>query len=129
MNHSLHVWIVFLIIHPILHIPPLAYSYATRVAFELREIGDVSINTCSNRSWDANLLDCANNLYLYNICVEQTENPMKEILNQNTVSSFLVQQLYDLGVRHVFGVPGDYVLGFYQYLNESKKLMVVNTCD
>lgn len=54
---------------------------------------------------------------------------MKEILNQNTVSSFLVQQLYDLGVRHVFDVPGDYVLGFYQYLNESKKLMVVNTCD
>jgi indolepyruvate decarboxylase len=54
---------------------------------------------------------------------------MKEILNQNAVSSFLVQQLYDLGVRHVFGVPGDYVLGFYQYLNESKKLIVVNTCD
>jgi indolepyruvate decarboxylase len=54
---------------------------------------------------------------------------MNEIVNQNTVSSFLVQQLYDLGVRHVFGVPGDYVLGFYQYLNESKKLMVVNTCD
>jgi alpha-keto-acid decarboxylase len=50
---------------------------------------------------------------------------MKEIVNQNTVSSFLVQQLYDLGVRYVFGVPGDYVLGFYQYLNESKKLMIV----
>jgi TPP-dependent 2-oxoacid decarboxylase len=47
----------------------------------------------------------------------------------NTVSSFLVRQLYDLGVRHVFGVPGDYVLGFYQYLNESKKLSIINTCD
>ena len=50
---------------------------------------------------------------------------MKDLGQQNTVSSFLVQQLYDLGVRHVFGVPGDYVLGFYQYLNESKKLMHV----
>lgn len=54
---------------------------------------------------------------------------MKDLGQQNTVSSFLVQQLYDLGVRHVFGVPGDYVLGFYQYLNESKKLMIINTCD
>lgn len=54
---------------------------------------------------------------------------MKDLSQQNTVSSFLVQQLYDLGVRHVFGVPGDYVLGFYQYLNESKKLMIINTCD
>lgn len=54
---------------------------------------------------------------------------MKDLDQQNTVSSFLVQQLYDLGVRHVFGVPGDYVLGFYQYLNESKKLIIINTCD
>ncbi len=54
---------------------------------------------------------------------------MKDLGQQNTVSSFLVQQLYNLGVRHVFGVPGDYVLGFYQYLNESKKLMIINTCD
>jgi indolepyruvate decarboxylase len=29
----------------------------------------------------------------------------------------------------VFGVPGDYILGFYKYLNESKKLTIVNTCD
>jgi TPP-dependent 2-oxoacid decarboxylase len=76
-----------------------------------------------------NYLNCTNHLYLYSIHVQQTENPMNEIVDQNTVSSFLVQQLFDLGVRHVFGVPGDYVLGFYQYLNESKKLMVVNTCD
>jgi TPP-dependent 2-oxoacid decarboxylase len=54
---------------------------------------------------------------------------LKKIEQQNTISRFLVQQLYNLGVRHVFGVPGDYVLGFYQFLNESKKLMIVNTCD
>ncbi|MGH9974353.1 MAG: thiamine pyrophosphate-binding protein, partial [Nitrososphaeraceae archaeon] len=54
---------------------------------------------------------------------------MREKPPNNTVSSFLVRQLYGLGVRHVFGVPGDYVLGFYQYLNESKKLMIINTCD
>ncbi len=29
----------------------------------------------------------------------------------------------------MFGVPGDYVLGFYQYLNESQKFLIINTCD
>jgi indolepyruvate decarboxylase len=31
-------------------------------------------------------------------------------------------------VRHVFGIPGDYVLAFYDLLSKSK-LRIVNTCD
>src|ERR671931_1898829 len=50
-------------------------------------------------------------------------------LSQN-ISSYLIQLLYDHGVRHVFGVPGDFVLGFYQELiKPNNKLKVVNTCD
>src|SRR5215212_4135604 len=45
------------------------------------------------------------------------------------VGSYLIQRLYDLGVRHIFGVPGDYVLGFYQDLIYSNKLKIINTCD
>src|SRR5919108_1182258 len=46
------------------------------------------------------------------------------------VGSYLIQRLYDHGVRHVFGVPGDFVLGFYQELiKPNNKLKVVNTCD
>src|SRR3954463_16070573 len=45
------------------------------------------------------------------------------------VGSYLIQRLYDLGFRHIFGVPGDYVLGFYQELINSNKLKVINTCD
>ena len=45
-----------------------------------------------------------------------------------TVSSYLIHQLYTKGVRHIFGVPGDYVLGFYYELDHSK-LQVINTCD
>jgi TPP-dependent 2-oxoacid decarboxylase len=45
------------------------------------------------------------------------------------IGSFLIQRLYDYGVRHVFGVPGDFVLGFYQQLIQSNKLRVINTCD
>ena len=45
-----------------------------------------------------------------------------------TISSYLIQRIQELGARHVFGVPGDYVLGFYKALEESE-LAVINTCD
>ncbi|MFN2123491.1 MAG: alpha-keto acid decarboxylase family protein [Candidatus Promineifilaceae bacterium] len=46
----------------------------------------------------------------------------------HTLSSYLIQALIDHGVGHIFGVPGDYVLGFYKALEESP-LAVINTCD
>jgi TPP-dependent 2-oxoacid decarboxylase len=49
-------------------------------------------------------------------------------LSQN-IGSYLIQRLYDHDVRHIFGVPGDFVLGFYQELIQSNKLKVINTCD
>ena len=49
-------------------------------------------------------------------------------LSQN-IGSYLIQRLYDHGVRHIFGVPGGFVLGFYQELIQSNKLKVINTCD
>ena len=45
-----------------------------------------------------------------------------------TVSSYLIHQLYTRGVRHVFGVPGDYVLGFFHEL-ECSELKLINTSD
>ncbi|MBI4379956.1 MAG: alpha-keto acid decarboxylase family protein [candidate division NC10 bacterium] len=44
------------------------------------------------------------------------------------IGEYLIQRLLALGVRHVFGVPGDYVLGFYDQLVHSA-LNVINTCD
>ncbi len=45
-----------------------------------------------------------------------------------SIGKYLIGQLYDRGVRHVFGVPGDYALRFFSQLEKSK-LKVVNTCD
>jgi len=45
-----------------------------------------------------------------------------------TIGQYLINQLYAHGVRHVFGIPGDYVLGFYDQLAKSK-LCIINTCD
>jgi indolepyruvate decarboxylase len=45
-----------------------------------------------------------------------------------SIGEYLIQRLYAHGVRHVFGIPGDYVLGFYGLLAKSK-LRTINTCD
>jgi TPP-dependent 2-oxoacid decarboxylase len=46
-----------------------------------------------------------------------------------SIGEYLIRQLHARGVRHVFGIPGDYVLGFYDQLSRSKLLQIVNTCD
>src|SRR3989449_1047332 len=48
--------------------------------------------------------------------------------SSKTIGDYLIQQLYAHGVRHVFGIPGDYVLAFYDQLAKSK-IRIVNTCD
>src|SRR6058998_1625066 len=48
--------------------------------------------------------------------------------NGLSIGEYLIQRLHDHGVRHVFGIPGDYVLGFYDQLAHSK-LRLINTCD
>jgi indolepyruvate decarboxylase len=46
-----------------------------------------------------------------------------------SIGEYLIQQLHAHGVRHVFGIPGDYVLGFYDQLARSKLVRTINTCD
>lgn len=48
--------------------------------------------------------------------------------NTTRIGDYLIQRLHAHGVRHVFGIPGDYVLSFYELLRQSK-LKIVNTCD
>lgn len=45
-----------------------------------------------------------------------------------TIGDYLIQRLYAHGVRHVFGVPGDYALSFFHKLEHSD-IQVINTCD
>jgi TPP-dependent 2-oxoacid decarboxylase len=45
-----------------------------------------------------------------------------------SIAGYLIKRLYAAGVRHVFGVPGDYVLSFLHELEQSP-LQVINTCD
>ncbi|MDP6637135.1 MAG: thiamine pyrophosphate-binding protein [Phycisphaerae bacterium] len=44
-----------------------------------------------------------------------------------TIGGYLVTRLEQMGLRHIFGVPGDYVLSFYDQL-EASKLKVIGTC-
>jgi len=45
-----------------------------------------------------------------------------------TVGRYLVRRLEQLGLKHAFGVPGDYVLTFLDLLEESS-IDLVNTCN
>ncbi len=36
-----------------------------------------------------------------------------------TIGQYLIERLSSLGVQHVFGIPGDYVLGLYKMLEQS----------
>lgn len=45
------------------------------------------------------------------------------------VSKFLAERLVNAGVKHVFGIPGDYVLEFYKELWDDPKISVVNNTD
>ena len=44
------------------------------------------------------------------------------------IGEYLIQQLEAHGVRHVFGIPGDYVLKFFDLLCRSH-LKTINSCD
>jgi len=46
---------------------------------------------------------------------------------KTTVADYVLRKLANEGVEHIFGVPGDYFLNFFQ--KAEQKLQVVNTCD
>jgi indolepyruvate decarboxylase len=41
-----------------------------------------------------------------------------------TIGQYLIDRLYALGVRHVFGIPGDYILGLYKMIEASPIALV-----
>ena len=44
-----------------------------------------------------------------------------------SIGKYLLDQLHRHGVRHIFGVPGDYVLGFYSLIEESPIRLIGTT--
>lgn len=48
--------------------------------------------------------------------------------NETTVGAYLVRRLEQIGLAHIFGVPGDYVLTFFDLL-EASSIAVVTTCN
>ena len=45
------------------------------------------------------------------------------------VSSFLIERMGNAGIKHAFGLPGDYVLDFYKELWDSEEIEVINNTD
>ncbi len=47
--------------------------------------------------------------------------------NKISIGQYLLNRLYALGIRHIFGIPGDYILRFYNLTLNSKILPVITT--
>jgi TPP-dependent 2-oxoacid decarboxylase len=45
-----------------------------------------------------------------------------------TIGDYLINRLYEHGLRHAFGIPGDYVLAFYKQMDDSR-IKMINTAD
>ena len=46
-----------------------------------------------------------------------------------SIGDYLIQRLWDSGVRHVFGIPGDYVLSFYAQVEQSPIALIGCTSE
>lgn len=51
-----------------------------------------------------------------------------ESMDQTTVASYLIQRLHEAGLRHMFGVPGDYVLDFMDRVVQSG-ISLIGNCN
>src|SRR2546430_7371201 len=58
---------------------------------------------------------------------EPKSNGRMKRSKQTTVGKYLIQRLEEAGLKHVFGIPGDYVLSFYDLLLESG-IQIIGTC-
>ena len=48
---------------------------------------------------------------------------------KETIGSFLLRRLQEVGIRHLFGVPGDYNLGFMQQLEDRGEPSWIGNCN
>ncbi len=46
-----------------------------------------------------------------------------------TIGEYLIKRLSENGIKHIFGIPGDYILGFYHMLEECEQIHLINTAD
>src|SRR5690242_11003008 len=46
-----------------------------------------------------------------------------------TVSTYLIEKLYQVGVRHLFSVPGDYICSFLDAVDHRGDIARVGNCN
>ncbi len=59
----------------------------------------------------------------------QIGNGEPALAENTTIAEYLLARLHELGVRHVFGIPGDYIIAFNKMIEDSPIEFVVNTSE
>jgi indolepyruvate decarboxylase len=60
--------------------------------------------------------------------LETSEGERRRGMVGYSIGDYLIRNLYGRGIKHAFGVPGDYILSFYDRLTKSN-ISVINMCD
>ena len=60
--------------------------------------------------------------------LETSEGERRRDMVGYSIGDYLIRNLYGRGIKHAFGVPGDYILSFYDRLTKSN-ISVINLCD
>ena len=60
--------------------------------------------------------------------LETSEGERRRDMVGYSIGDYLIRNLYGRGIKHAFGVPGDYILSFYDRLTKSN-ISVINMCD
>src|SRR6516225_1514834 len=55
--------------------------------------------------------------------------PMEAFVMKESIGNFLLRRLQEAGIRHIFGVPGDYNLGLMQQLEDRGEPVWIGNCN
>ena len=105
----------------------MSYEYPSRPDFSTCDLGRARYGLV--RLPRPRLKSCVSAIKALTLQLRRVSLPTEAGMKKATsIGEYLIHRLAAHGVRHVFGIPGDYVLGFYEQLLHSP-IRIVNTCD
>jgi indolepyruvate decarboxylase len=54
---------------------------------------------------------------------------MERMIMRQAIGNFLLRRLQEAGIKHIFGVPGDYNLGLMQQLEDRGEPARIGNCN
>src|ERR1700720_4434304 len=83
---------------------------------EVRSLAGTAFGVSSDRGWPGRTSKMASTIAPAS---SQPHDGLTAMPAATTIGQYIIDRLHAMGVDHVFGIPGDYVLTLYKMLEES----------